>query len=119
MKPKFNLNNTIMKTLHKTTVLFLLAFLLSSISFSQMIIENKLESPESKIYANANRAQVWVGGEWVVSNNEYVWEEGSWVDKRPGYIFLPGYWKEVKGGWTWVSGSWTSISMDEWNNTYA
>ena len=108
-----------MKTLHKTTVLFLLAFLFSSISFSQIVIVNKLESPESQIHANSNRTQVWIGGEWIVSNNEYVWEQGNWVDKRPGYIFLPGYWKEVKGGWTWVSGSWTAISMKQWNNIYA
>ena len=54
---------------------------------------------------NSYSKQVWISGEWVVSNNEYVWKEGSWVDKKPGYIFLPGYWKQVPGGWTWVSGS--------------
>ena len=119
MKSKFNLNNNIMKTLHKTTVLFLLAFLFSTFSSSQVVIGKKLDTPDNQIYSNSNRAQVWMSGDWVVSNQNYVWQEGSWVDKKPGYIFLPGYWKKVKGGWTWVSGSWKAISMEQWNNIYA
>lgn len=119
MKRKFNLNKMIMKNLHKTTTLFIAAFLLSSISFSQVIVTSKLKSPDDQISHKSDRTQVWIGGEWVVSNNEYVWEEGSWVDKKPGYIFLPGYWKQVKGGWIWVSGSWKAISMEQWNNIYA
>ena len=108
-----------MKNLHKTTILFLLAFAFSSITFSQIIVVNKLEKPEYQKTSKYNRAQIWKSGEWVASSNEYVWKEGVWVDKRPGYIFLPGYWKEVKGGWTWISGSWQSISMKQWNNIYA
>ena len=108
-----------MKTLHKTTILFLLAFVFSSITFSQVVVVNKLEKPDSPLKTKYNRSQIWMSGEWVVSSNEYVWEEGSWVDKKPGYIFLPGYWKEVKGGWTWVSGSWQAINMKQWNSIYA
>jgi len=119
MKLKFNLKNIIMKTLYKTTTLFLVAFLLSSISFSQVVVSNKLEKPESQIETKYNRTQIWISGEWKVSNHEYVWEEGYWAEKRPGYIFLPGYWKETQGGWVWVSGSWHSISMEQWNNLYA
>tara|TARA_B100001115_G_C15799354_1_gene395094 strand:+ start:25 stop:384 length:360 start_codon:yes stop_codon:yes gene_type:complete len=119
MKPKFNLNITIMNTLQKTTVLFLLALLMTSFSTSQVVVANKLNAPETNIQNISNRTQVWISGEWIVSNNEYVWNSGSWVDKRPGYIFLPGYWKQVKGGWIWVSGSWKSIGMKQWNNIYA
>jgi len=120
MKPKFNLNNKIMKTLQKTTVLFLLGFLLSTISFSQIVISDKLEEPElESTHTYLNRSQVWISGEWTIDNSQYVWKEGHWTDKRPGYIFLPGYWKKVKGGWTWISGSWKEISMEKWNNIYA
>jgi hypothetical protein len=108
-----------MKTLHKNTVLFLLAFIFTTISFAQIIVVNKLETPASHIHNNSNRTQIWISGEWVASNSQYIWKEGAWVDKKPGYIFLPGYWKQVKGGWTWVSGSWKSISMEQWNNIYA
>ena len=119
MTSKFNLNNKIMKTSNKTTILFLLAFLFSTFSNSQVVIAKKLDAPENQIYSNSNRTQVWKSGEWLVSNQDYVWQEGSWVDKKPGYILLPGYWKKVKGGWTWVSGSWKAISMEQWNNIYA
>ena len=108
-----------MKTLHKTTILFLLAFIFSSITFSQVVVTNKLTKPDSEKKAMYSRAQIWMSGEWVVSGNEYVWEEGSWVDKRPGYIFLPGYWKKVTGGWTWVSGSWQVMDMKQWTKIYA
>lgn len=116
---KFNLNNIIMNTLHKTTLLFLVAFLYSFITISQVVVVNKLETPDFQITNNSNRTQVWICGEWVISDNNYVWKNGSWVDKRPGYIFLPGYWKEVKGGWSWVPGSWESIAIEQWNNIYA
>jgi len=96
-----------MKTLQKTTVLFLLGFLLSSISFSQVVISNKLKEPEAEsTQVYFSRSQIWISGEWAVHNNEYVWKNGYWTEAKPGYMFLPGYWKKVKGGWTWISGSW-------------
>ena len=109
-----------MKTLKKPTVLFLLGMLLSTISYSQVIVSNKLSAPEKEItQKQPNRTQIWISGEWVISNNQYTWEKGHWIEKRPGYIFMPGYWKKVKGGWTWVSGSWKAINMKQWNNVYA
>mgnify|MGYP001168201775 FL=1 len=119
MKLKFNLKFITMKTLQTTTVLFLLALLFSTTSYSQVVVTNKLDNPESNVIYNSNRSQVWIGGEWVVSEDKYVWKEGSWEDKKPGFIFMPGYWKEVNGGWTWVSGTWKEIDMKQWNNIYA
>ena len=49
MKPKFNLNITIMKNLQKTTVLFLLALLMTSFSTSQVVVAEKLNAPETNI----------------------------------------------------------------------
>merc|ERR1712146_872311 len=80
-----------------TTVLFLLALLFSTTSYSQVVVTNKLDNPESNVIYNSNRSQVWIGGEWVVSEDKYVWKEGSWEDKKPGFIFMPGY-KRSKWG---------------------
>ena len=57
MKPKFNLNITIMKTLQKTTVLFLLALLMTSFSTSQVVVAEKLNAPETNIQNISNRTQ--------------------------------------------------------------
>ena len=108
-----------MKTLQNSTILFLVAILLSTFSFSQIVVSDKLSTPESELTQKTSRTQVWVSGQWVVSNNEYVWKKGYWTEKRPGYVFMPGYWKKVDGGWTWISGSWKQVNMRQWNNVYA
>ena len=109
-----------MKTLHKTTILFLVACLFSSFSFSQIIVANKLKKPNIEFSKKKfSRTQIWVTGEWIVSGNQYIWEKGYWTDKRPGFVFIPGYWKKVKGGWTWILGEWKSTSMKKWNTMNA
>ncbi len=109
-----------MKTLHKITVLFVLALFTCSLSFSQIVVSKKLEDPANKIVQKlTKRSQVWIAGEWVVENNQYVWTQGYWTDKRPGYVFITGYWEKRKGGWAWVPGTWKKISMKNWNTLYA
>ena len=109
-----------MKTIHKITVLFVLALFTCSLSFSQIVVSKKLEDPANKIVQKlTKRSQVWIAGEWIVENNQYVWTQGYWIDKRPGYVVITGYWEKRKGGWAWVPGTWKKISMKNWNALYA
>ncbi len=99
---------------------FALFVLLSSSMNSQIVVPNKLNSPNSKIdNATAKQSQVWISGEWTVNKGKYTWENGFWTDKRPGFIFLPGYWKELSNGWTWISGAWKKISLETWYKIYS
>ena len=93
MKLKFNLKFITMKTLQTTTVLFLLALIFSTTSYSQVVVTNKLDNPESNVIYNSNRSQVWIGGEWVVSEDNMFGKRDR-EDKKPGFIFMPGYWKK-------------------------
>ena len=100
--------------------LFAFFIFLSSTIDSQVVVPNKLTSPNSQIdIAKAKRSQIWISGEWIANKDDYTWKDGFWSDKRPGFIFLPGYWKEINTGWTWISGAWKEISLELWHKIYS
>ena len=100
--------------------IFIVILFITSCSYSQIIVSEKLEDPANKIVQKlTKRSQVWIAGEWTIENNQYVWTQGYWADKRPGYVFITGYWEKRKGGWAWIPGTWKKISMESWNSIYS
>ena len=55
---------------------FAFFILLSSPINSQVVVPNKLISPNTQIdNVTAKRSQIWISGEWIANECDYIWKD--------------------------------------------
>ena len=99
-----------MKNVIITTVLVACFTLLSTASFSQVVVKVKPAEPTLTVYQPAKPGPnyVWIDGHWHWSKkkDKYIWVDAQWIKKKKNKTYVKGHWKKTAFGWKWVPGHW-------------